>query len=175
MRSRKYCVALTSDEDISHGFGTSVAVVPTPPGNVTTRIPVVGTSSRPEPDPRVRRITVVLVVAYDADPGLGIVCPVRDDVKPLPVASPLQRRTRYQTLPAVTADGRRQVCPTIYERVERRGLLVDSQELHLSSDFHSEADASERRAPVGGQFGFLSVEPSLASFFIVSVLVCPVL
>ena len=145
------------------------------PGNVTTRIPVVGISSRPEPDPRISRSTVVLVVAYDADPGLGKAILVCNDVESLPVASPLQGRTRHQVLPAVTADSRRSVFPVSNERVKRRGLLVDWQEIHLSSYFHSEADASERRVPVGGQFGFLSVEPSLASFFVISVLVCPVI
>ena len=166
---------LTTDEDISHGLGTSVAAVPAMPGNVTTRIPVVGISSRPEPDPRISRSTVVLVVAYDADPGLGAASPVCNDVESLPVASPLQGWTRHQALPAVTADSRRSVIPVSNERMKRRGLLVDWQELHFSADFHSKADASKGRVPVGGQFGFLSVEPSLASFFVISVLVCPVI
>ena len=89
--SRKDRVALTSNEDIPHGFGICFAVVPAPPGNVTARIPVIGKSTRPEPDPRVRRVANFCFVAYDADPGPRIAFPVPDDVEPLPVASPLQR------------------------------------------------------------------------------------
>ena len=141
---------------------------------VSTWAAIIMISSSTKSNSRVTRGAIVFLVTNDTDSCFGKARIITNSIESILVTVVLQGGIRTnQWLPLVTTQWGAAVLPISDQRVQGVRLLVDDNKPDLLADLHAEADLGEGSVPVGGQFSFSWVKPSLPSVKVESFFVAP--
>ena len=117
---------------------------------VSTGVGVIMLPSSTKPDSGITSRAVIFLVTNDTYSCSGLIAVVTHSIETFLVTVALQWALRTnQRLPRFTPQWGGAVLPVSDQWVQRVGLLVDDNEVHLLTDLHSKTDLGEGCVPIG--------------------------